>query len=772
MTTWRIRISGTVQGVGFRPFVANLARSMRLRGWVCNDVHGVEIALACDEDSARAFAERLRTEAPRAAHITALDLTAAPDIADAFEEFTILESPTDAESAPDAAITPDLALCDACRAELADPKNRRHHYPFINCTQCGPRYTIIESLPYDRPRTTMRLFSMCPECAAEYEDTTDRRYHAQPNACPLCGPLVRLLDRRGVVIAGREEAVASAADAILAGSIVAVKGIGGFHLLCDATAEPAVRELRRRKHRDEKPLAVMFRSLDELGAYAVVDDQTRALLTSPAAPIVLVPRRTDRDAAALAASIAPGNPWIGALLPYSPLHVELLAQVEGPVVATSGNLSEEPLCTDEAEALARLGTIADFFLVHNRRIARPVDDSVLRLASTGPVILRRARGLAPSPLTLPPDARASEPLLCVGGHMKSTIAVTAGDRLVLSPHIGDLANPISVDAFERAIELLGSLYGTGFARVACDAHPDYASTQFARRLGLPVTPVQHHLAHILACLLEHGGGPDRVLGVSWDGTGYGPDGTIWGGEFILVDRLARTARRVAHLLPFRLPGGEVAVREPRRSALGLLHALHGADHPRFRAEAYAYGFGDEPAAILGRMLVQGTNAPIGTSVGRLFDGVAALLGLATHSSFEGQAAMQVEFAAARNAGPVAALPFFLNATESGCIALDWRPAVESILVRRGHESAASLAAAFHATLAAAVVAIAESVGVESVVLSGGCFQNARLLESTVLGLQSAGLTGLIHRDLPPNDGGIAAGQALGTLWGITDVALR
>jgi len=771
VTTWRIRISGTVQGVGFRPYVARLARAHGLHGWVRNDIHGVEIALACAEVAACAFAAKLRAEVPPAARIDTLTLTA--DGSDAsLAGFTILESPTDPAAAPDAAITPDLALCDACRAELADPSNRRHHYPFINCTQCGPRYSIIESLPYDRPRTTMRTFRMCPECEREYGDVNDRRYHAEPNACPFCGPAARLLDRTGTVIAGRADAVAQAADAILDGAIVAVKGIGGYHLLCDATSEQAVRELRRRKHREEKPLAVMFPSLAALEACATVDEGARALLTSPAAPIVLVPLRTDNEAAGLAPSIAPDNPSLGALLPYAPLHVELLATIGRPVVATSGNLSEEPLCCDEPDALDRLGAIADLFLAHDRPIARAVDDSVVRLTTAGPVILRRARGLAPAPLALPPGVGADEPLLCVGGHMKNTIAVTAGDRLVLSPHIGDLANPLSVDAFERTVQLLGSLYGGRFGRVACDAHPDYASTQFARRLGLPVTPVQHHLAHILSCLLEHDGGPGRVLGVSWDGTGHGPDGTIWGGEFIVVDRAARTARRVAHLRPFRLPGGEAAVREPRRSALGLLAAALGPDHPKFRTEALESGFGEQATALLARILSLGTNAPETSSAGRLFDGAAALLGLATHSTFEGQAAMLLEFAAARHTGPVAALPFFLEQASSGVVSVDWRPMLEAILQRRSHESVASLAAAFHGALAAAIVAIADTVGVDSVALSGGCFQNARLLERSTQLLRAAGHTVLSHRHLPPNDGGLAAGQALGALWGITDVALR
>ena len=845
-----ILVTGTVQGVGFRPFVARLAVRLGVRGWVRNDGHGVTIRATASSAVLADFEVKLRTEAPPAARIETLTSRVGNDDDPPADEtgFSIVDSESPA-TVPTAAVAPDLALCDDCRHELSNPRDRRHAYPFINCTNCGPRYSILRELPYDRPNTTMAAFTMCPACQREYDDPADRRYHAQPNACPVCGPHVALLDSLGRTLADHAAAIAKAAAALHAGHIVAVKGIGGFHLLVDAANDDAVRELRRRKHREEKPLAVMFPSLEALAAVADITDEQRRLLASPAAPIVLVRRRADGP---LAASIAPGNPWIGVLLPYAPLHVLLLAAVNRPVVATSANLSEEPLCIDDREAVQRLGGIADLFLVHNRDIARPVDDSVVRLAwisgemsaeSTGetpvppvhtpvprgrgvspmsdkdqirlapdagkavPIILRRARGYAPTPFLLPPDARPAEPLLCVGAHMKNTVAVTAGDGLVLSPHIGDLGNAVSTATFERTVELLGRLYGGRFARVACDAHPDYASTRFAEKLGVPVVRVQHHLAHVLACLLDNSGHSDRVLGVAWDGTGYGSDGTIWGGEFILVDRKARTAKRVAHLRPFRLPGGEAAVREPRRVAFSLLHTAFGPHDPRTLQAANALGLGEETQSLLHEIATRGLNSPVTTSAGRLFDGVAALLGLRTHTHFEGQAAMDVEFCAdaasgagaplklavqpevgsgkqhmAGSAAAVAeplpapceteAVPLRMPARErqpGEKLILDWAPLLADLLAALPHTPAPALAAGFHRALAEAIGEVAVRCGVETVALTGGCFQNARLLELSVRHLRDRGHAVLIHRALPPNDGSIAAGQALAAGWGLTNV---
>jgi hydrogenase maturation protein HypF len=768
-----LEIEGTVQGVGFRPFVARLAARHGLRGWVRNDARGVTVRVAGAGELLDAFTRELRATPPPAARLTDLrerptsgipDLPPLPAVG-----FVILDSEVDAD-ARTAAVTPDLALCADCRRELGDPTDRRHDYPFINCTNCGPRYSILRELPYDRPRTTMAEFVMCPACRREYDDPADWRYHAQPNACPACGPHVELCAASGARLASRGAAVAAAAEALRSGRIVAVKGLGGFHLMVDAADEAAVAELRRRKHREEKPLAVMFPSLESLQAAAVLERDDVRWLTSAAAPIVLVRRRAG---AALAEAVAPKNPWIGALLPYTPLHVRLLQACARPVVATSGNLSEEPLCTDNDEARQRLGAIADLFLVHDRPIARPVDDSVMRRSADGPVLLRRARGFAPAPFRLPENAAANEPLLCVGGHMKNTIAVTAGTNLVLSPHIGDLSNPVSTDAFRRTVELLGSLHATRFARVVCDAHPDYASTRYAQSLGVPVVTVQHHLAHILSCLLEHDGGPEQVLGVAWDGTGYGSDGTVWGGEFIVVNRAARQARRVGHLLPFRLPGGEAAVREPRRSALGLLHKMTAGNIEHLQASAKQLGFRDNELAVLLSLLERGVHAPVTTSVGRLFDGVAALLGLRQRCSFEGQAAMEVEFSADLESQEEGGLIMpIIGPAVGGIWQIDWRPTIAAIVRSRPTVPAGLLAAHFHETLVRAAVGLATRVGIGTVVLTGGCFQNVRLLNMTRQALQSAGFNTMCHRDLPPNDGGLAAGQALGALWGITSVSLK
>ncbi|HZL45371.1 MAG TPA: carbamoyltransferase HypF [Opitutaceae bacterium] len=791
-------VTGTVQGVGFRPFVARLAARLGVCGWVRNDGHGVTIRARAPASVLEDFAVRLRSEVPPAARIAAVTSIPVAEIDRAAEApgpgFVIVPSAS-SETPPTAAVTPDLALCDDCRRELFDATDRRHGYPFINCTNCGPRYSILHELPYDRRHTTMAGFRMCPVCQREYEDPADRRYHAQPNACPACGPQVELLDGAGRSLASRDAALAMAAEALCAGRIVAVKGLGGFHLMVDAANEAAVGELRRRKHREEKPLAVMFPSVDALRAAALVDDEQCRLLSSPAAPIVLVrrrpgvdptgdppaasrrSRREERDQSGpdelprLAESVAPANPWVGALLPYTPLHVLLLEKVGRALVATSGNLSEEPLCTDNAEAQRRLAGIADLFLMHDRPIARPVDDSVVRRAAGTQVVLRRARGFAPSPFALPSDIGPAEPLLCVGGHLKNTVAVTAGNNVVLSPHIGDLSNPVSMDAFRRTVALLGSLYGGRVSRVVCDAHPDYASTRYAQTLGLPVTTVQHHLAHVLACLLEHGGGPERVLGVAWDGTGYGSDGTVWGGEFIVVDRKTRTAQRVASLLPFRLPGGEAAVREPRRSALGLLHEVCGRDQTRLAPLARSLGFGESEIAILLSMLDRDIQVPMTTSAGRLFDGVASLLGMRQRCSFEGQAAMEVEFAADTGSQEEAGLIMpIIELGERKFWQIDWRPAVAEIRATTGKVPAGLLAARFHAGLARGIVEVAMRVGIQTVVLSGGCFQNARLLDQTSKTLRAAELDVLCHRDLPPNDGGLAAGQALGALWDITSVS--
>lgn len=758
-----LRVRGIVQGVGFRPFVHRLATELGLRGWVRNDAQGVLIRVVGGEEEVDTLLRRLRERAPPAARVRSVATeTAGAQDPEAGGGFHIIASER-TDQAIEAAIPPDLALCRECRAELLEPTDRRHRYPFINCTQCGPRYSILESLPYDRPRTTMRAFRMCPTCQREYDDVADRRFHAQPNACPQCGPAVRLTEASGQPRAHAGEALAQAAAVIRAGGIVAVKGIGGYHLVVDATNDRAVAQLRQRKHRDEKPFAVMFADLAAVRGLAEVSEDAAERLQSPAAPIVLLPRRAE---SALAPGVAPGNPWVGAMVAYSPLHVLLLAALAAPIVATSGNLADEPLCTDPDEARRRLAGIADVFLEHNRPIAHPVDDSVVRLSSAGPILLRRARGYAPAPLALP--GSLSGHWLCVGAQMKSVIGVAAGDQVVLSPHLGDLGGAATVGVFQRTVTMLAALHERRFTAVACDKHPDYASTRHARQTGLPCLEVQHHLAHVLACLLEHRREPDGVLGVALDGTGYGEDGTIWGGEFIVLEQ--GRAHRFGRLRPFRLAGGEAAIRNAHRVALGLLHETRD---DRFIPLARSFGLSPDDAAVLRIMLARGINSPLTSSVGRMFDAVGALLAIGGTNHFEGQTALAVE-AAATAASHEEPLDLPLRRVAGGEGArceIDWAPLVEQILQRRADVPAGSLAAGFHAALANAMVAVAREAGLGTVALSGGCFQNALLLARTVRGLRGAGFHVLTHRDLPPNDGNIAAGQAAAACWGLSSVIL-
>ncbi|HVW22120.1 MAG TPA: carbamoyltransferase HypF [Opitutaceae bacterium] len=758
----QLRVRGLVQGVGFRPFVHRAARRRGLRGWVLNDGEGVLIRAVGSGAAVADLAAALAAEAPSAARV---DSVISEALAAGAEPpgpgFAILASAPNGRV--ETAIPPDLAVCPDCRRELLDPGDRRHLYPFINCTQCGPRYSILESLPYDRPRTTMRAFRMCPRCAAEYGDPADRRFHAEPNACPECGPQARFIPAAPGLPTGPDP-IASAAAALAAGWIVALKGLGGFHLLVDAANGGAIARLRRRKHREEKPFAVLFPDLASVAACAEVSPESGRLLASPAAPIVLLRRRAE---APLAAEIAPGNPWVGAMLPSSPLQILLLGALGRPVVATSGNLSGEPLCFGGAEAARRLAGIADAFLDHNREIVHPVDDSVVRPAAGGSIVLRRARGLAPATLRLP--ASADGCWLSVGAQMKAAVGVACADRLTLSPHIGDLDHPASRSAFEGAARTLRGLHGREFDRVICDLHPDYASTRFAEATGLPRTAVQHHLAHVLACLLEYGRDPEGILGIAWDGTGYGEDGTIWGGEFLLLG--GGQALRFARLRPFRLPGGEAAIRDGRRSALGLVHEVAPA---QVAEAATMLGFGGADAAGLAQMLSRGLNSPLTSSIGRLFDAVAALLGIGGRNHFEGQAGLAVEAAASHAEGDDA-FSFPLRPVAPGGTArfeLDLAPLLDAITPDdRWRLPPARAALALHRGLAHAATEVAFAAGVRTVALGGGCFQNALLLELTTEALRRNGFEVLIPRQLPPNDGCIAAGQALGALLGLTSVSL-
>jgi hydrogenase maturation protein HypF len=764
-TRLKIAVRGAVQGVGFRPFVHRLATDLGLAGWVNNSAQGVFAELEGPRARLDQFLSRLQTEKPPGSFIQSLESW----WLDATGYTTFEIRPSEIGGGKTAIIMPDLATCHECLREIFDPTNRRHRYPFTNCTHCGPRFSIVESLPYDRANTSMKRFLMCPECEHEYRDPLDRRFHAQPNACPKCGPHLELWDAAGAVIATHDEALSQAAEILRAGKILALKGIGGFQLMTDARNDEAVRHLRDRKHREEKPFAVMYPSLTAAAADCRVGDAEARLLASPESPIVLL-----QKLAALAPSVAPGNPNIGVMLPYSPLHHLLMAGLEFPVVATSGNLSDEPICIDEREALQRLRGMADLFLVHNRPIVRHIDDSVARVVMGREQVLRRARGYAPLPIPLTDGKPAttqdpSSPILAVGAHLKNTVALAIGPQVFISQHIGDLETVQSYEAFLAVIKDFQRLYEALPLCIASDGHPDYLSTKYARELvsrkaGRRGISVQHHVAHVLACAAENELVPP-LLGVSWDGTGHGLDGTVWGGEFFLLT--TTECRRMAHFRQFRLPGGSQAVKQPRRSALGMLYetlgenALDAGELPPIKS------FAASELSSLKGMLQGGFNSPLTSSVGRLFDGVAALLGIRQRVQFEGQAAMELEFVIGQ-IKTEEAYSFALGEKEStagrSMLVVDWAALLHDILadVKR-RLPVGIISAKFHNALVEIIVAVARRAGHSQVALSGGCFQNRYLTERAVMRLQQEGFRPYWHQRIPPNDGGIALGQIIAAL---------
>jgi hydrogenase maturation protein HypF len=755
MITQRVQIDvrGAVQGIGFRPFIYRLAAELGVSGWVMNSLQGVLIEAEGDPSRLEVFLLRIEKEKPPGSFIQSLEYSFRDPIGQAGFEIR----PSDHAGTPTALVLPDIATCSDCLGELFDPTNRRYLYPFTNCAHCGPRYTIIGSLPYDRANTTMRKFGMCDACRGEYEDPLDRRFHAQPNACPNCGPHPELWDETGVPLSKYHEALVGAAAAIRAGEIVAVKGLGGFHLIADARNEEAVVRLRKRKRREEKPFALMVPFLEPIRENCDLSDPEARLLFSSEAPIVLLRKLENSNfKSRIAPSVAPGCPDLGVMLPSTPLHHVLMRELGFPVVATSGNVSDEPICTDEREAVERLGGIADRFLVHNRPILRHVDDSVVRILMGRELVLRRSRGYAPLPV---PFKAPAPPLLAVGGHLKNTVAVTTGSHIFISQHIGDLESPEAFEAFQKVIADLEVLYDVRPERIVCDLHPDYLSGQFARKQPEPVIAVQHHRAHVASCLAENGlDGP--VLGVSWDGTGYGDDGSIWGGEFFVTDVIPY--RRVASFRRFRLPGGPAAVREPRRAAVGLLYEI--MDDRLFDRNDLSFfqSWTLSERKMLRTMLTRGIHSPPTSSVGRLFDAVASILGLRQLVSFEGQAAMELEFAIGR-VRTDEGYPFEISNRKSPTdkrLNIDWEPLISGILDDRDRGiPVGRISTRFHNTLAEIVVDVAEHIGEERVVLSGGCFQNRYLTERAVHRLKAAGFRPYWHQRIPPNDGGIALGQA-------------
>lgn len=750
-TRQRILVRGAVQGVGFRPFVYRHATALGLAGWVSNSSEGVALEAEGDVGALSVFVDAIRVSPPPNATIVAVEIREIEPVG----ETTFAIRPSEIAGSRSVEVLPDIATCPECLAELFDPYDRRCRYPFINCTQCGPRYSIIEEMPYDRARTTMRRFPMCAACQAEYEDPRNWRFHAEPNACLDCGPRLALWDPSGRTLARDHEAPLAAAAALRHGQIVAVKGIGGFHLFADAREEAVVRRLRAGKQRESKPFAVMFPSFAAAKASCRVGPQEEALLTGPARPIVLL-RRTG---APVVQSVAPDNPWLGVLLPYAPVHHLLMRELGFPVVATSGNVTDEPIVTDEAEAIDRLAAIADAFLVHDRPIVRPVDNSVVRVVCGRELVLRRSRGYAPAPIAVD---RMPAGILALGGHLKTTVALTSPGGAVLSQHVGDLETVAARKAHTRIIADTTQLHAAKPYLIVRDQHPDYASSRAAEELGLPVVAVQHHVAHVAACMAEHGIAPP-ALGVAWDGSGYGPDGTIWGGEFLLITESGWS--RVAHLRPFRLPGGEAAAREPRRAALGLLYGAFGDEAFAMIDLPPLAAFSSAERTVLHSMLARGINAPITSSAGRLFDAFAAICGLRQQASYEGQAAAELEWAAEGCATGRRYEIIIRPSERGGPLIIDWQPALEAALgeLQRG-TAVGTVSEALHNGLAAAIVEVAIRIGQGRVILTGGCFQNTRLTEATVAALRDAGCEPVWHQRVPPNDGGLALGQAVWAAW--------
>jgi len=743
----KLRVEGIVQGVGFRPFVYQLATKLGLDGQVANTSTGVTIWLEGPAAAMEKFAEALTSHSPPLSHITQVDIQKRSPTG--CSGFTITQSRENAQRFT--LISPDVSICDDCKKELFDPQDRRFRYPFINCTNCGPRYTIIDDIPYDRPKTCMRHFKMCENCQAEYDDPLDRRFHAQPNACPICGPQVTIYDRNQKHM-DTSDPIETAVSCLKDGFVVAVKGLGGFHLVVDAENSKAVETLRRRKHREEKPLAVMSGDLERVRQYAYVSQKEQTLLESSQRPIVLLKKHTSYM---LAPGVSPRNQNIGVMLPYTPLHYLLVTGHFTALVMTSGNLSEEPIAIDNQDAFARLGRIADYFMVHNRDIYLRSDDSVVQSVEGRPRFFRRSRGYVPVPVFL---KRALKPILACGAELKNTVCLTRGRHAFLSQHIGDLENLATYDFYEMTIDHLKRILSIEPEIVVHDMHPDYLSTQYAKQLSqLTRVEVQHHHAHIVSCMAEnHVAEP--VIGLSFDGTGFGSDGSIWGGE-VLISR-SDGFERVAHLSPVPMPGGTAAIREPWRMAVSYLYRAYGK---RFlnRRLSFLDTLNETQLSIIMEMIEKDINSPSTSSLGRFFDGIAALAGIRSQVAFEGQAAMELEMLAATSAGECYEYAW----SHDRRIQVDPDPIIRGIVKDIEHGIATELVSAkFHATLIALFtdlcLAIQKQSGLSIVALSGGCFQNAILLSGLCRSLQKRGFQVLTHEKVPANDGGIALGQAL------------
>ena len=743
----KITIRGAVQGVGFRPFIFRLANELNLKGFVLNSSKGIFIEVEGQTDKLKEFIIRIEKEKPPISIIQSFEYSFLDAVG--YDEFIIKKSEKDEEIT--ALILPDIATCQDCLRELFDPKDRRYLYPFINCTNCGPRFTIIEMLPYDRPLTSMKNFQMCSHCKEEYHNPLDRRFHAQPIACPVCGPQIELWDANGRIIALKQNAINQTCALIKSGKIIAIKGLGGFHLVVDATNDEAIIQLRKRKQREEKPFALMFPDLNMIKNYCEVSELEERLLKSSEAPIVLLKKKDNLSETNLSKFIAPGNPYLGIMLPYTPLHHILMHILKKPVVATSGNLSEEPICIDEYDALKRLKGIADFFLVHNRPILRHCDDSIVRIIKGREFIIRRARGYAPLPFLIDgANGIDDENIIAVGGHLKNTISIKKKNQVFISQHIGDLSTFESFNAFKKTINDFKSLYELNKVTYVGDLHPDYLSTKYLKEQKNEYRLIQHHLAHVAACKLENQL-KGEALGVSWDGTGFGYDGKIWGSEFFYIDD-----ENYAHLGQFKkfsLPSGEKAIREPKRTLAGVLFEIFG-DHI-LNNNLLLKKFSHTELKLIVDLIKKKINSPNCVSAGRLFDAVSSLIGIADYSNFEGQAAMKLEWAISESTNDHYEFEFI----KENKVIIDWSRIISGLIddLEKG-KSQSELSGKFHNTLTEIIVEFAKKFNLKKVLLSGGCFQNIYLLNRTIDRLKEESFQPYWHQRIPTNDGGISFGQ--------------
>ncbi len=754
MKAARIKVNGVVQGVGFRPFVYRIAREHGVNGWVRNTSGNVEIAVEGPAYAVGKFVAALKAEAPPLARIDHIEVDSCPS--HGYGKFEIRES-VSAEGEYQL-VSPDIATCDDCRREIFDAKDRRYRYPFTNCTNCGPRFTIIDDIPYDRANTTMRKFRMCKLCQREYDDPLNRRFHAQPNACPACGPRLSLVDVNGKAVPC-DDPIAASAEMLRAGKILAIRGLGGFQLACDATNAKAVNLLRKRKRRPSKPFAVMFSSVEDIAKHCIVSKKEKELLSSPEAPIVLV--KWKRSESNIASAVAERLNYLGAMLPYTPLHHLLMSDTETPLVMTSGNLSEEPIAKDNDEALRRLGGIADYFLMHDRDIYARYDDSVC-IVEREPQVVRRARGYAPYPVKLGFEANQ---ILACGAELKNTFCLTKGRNAFVSQHIGDMENAETLEHFENTVELYKKLFRVEPEAIACDMHPEYLATKYAHRVaelsGLRLVPVQHHHAHIVSCMAENGVA-EPVIGVALDGTGYGADGAIWGGEFLVSD--SGHFDRVGHLEYVPLLGGEAAIKKPYRMALSYIWSTLGQDFP---LDGLPLGKpGSSELNLLKQQLRRGLNCPPTSSAGRLFDAVSAIAGVCADISYEAQAAIELEMAAQgeRRSYSSKSYPFEIVAQDGSRVVKLAKLIAAIVKDVRSSVPASRISLKFHMTAAQIVREMCSSIskdnGIKVVALSGGVFQNRLLTRLVVESLEADGFKVLTHSGVPCNDGCIALGQAV------------